>query len=249
MINLSSVNQTNAHEITSQKYSFIPTTTAITVLADHGWHPAKATQKRSAKYDGFQKHIIRFRNEAFAPDNREFYPELVLTNSHHGACAFKLMLGLYRLVCANGLTVGETYNSTSIRHVGYTDNLLSSAIDSITAQAPKLFGQVDQWRGIELKEEEQHALAKAAIPMIFDGERYAIEPRSLLLARRYNDRSNDLWSTFNRIQEHAIKGGVRQTRTDGTRIRSRKVNNIDRDLKINQALWTLGEEMARLKTA
>jgi hypothetical protein len=79
-----------------------------------------------------------------------------------------------------------------------------------------------------------------------------IKPAQLLEARRYDDRGNDLWKTFNRVQENAVKGGLAAIKRDenGHRVRkvsTRQIKGIDQDVKINRALWVLGEEMAKLK--
>jgi hypothetical protein len=48
-----------------------------------------------------------------------------------------------------------------------------------------------------------------------------------------------------------IKGGVRGVGRDDLgrprRVKSRAVNGIDQDIKLNKALWLLGERMAALK--
>jgi hypothetical protein len=66
-----------------------------------------------------------------------------------------------------------------------------------------------------------------------------------LTARRYDDQKNDLWTTYNRVQENVIKGGIRQV----NRRKSRGVNGIDENLRLNKALWTLAEQMKQLKEA
>jgi hypothetical protein len=49
------------------------------------------------------------------------------------------------------------------------------------------------------------------------------------------------------IQENVIKGGVRQRRSDGSRIRSKEVKSIDEDTKLNRMLWSMTAKMAELK--
>ena len=77
--------------------------------------------------------------------------------------------------------------------------------------------------------------------------------RRRLTARRAADTGADLWSTFNRVQENTIRGGLQAWGRDGNnrprRITSREVTGIDQDVKLNRALWMLGERMAALKSA
>ena len=107
------------------------------------------------------------------------------------------------------------------------------------------------------------ALAEAAHTMRFaDSEGKVttpILPAQLLQARRHYDNGNDLWKTFNRIQENVIQGGLSgRTRSSydelgrfvpSRRVSTREIKGIDQDVRLNRALWTLAEKMADLKTA
>ena len=74
----------------------------------------------------------------------------------------------------------------------------------------------------------------------------------LLTVRRSADQGSDLWKTFNVIQENVIKGGIRLVRENeqGQRslARTRAVNSIDRDAKLNKELMQLALKMQQLKT-
>lgn len=78
-----------------------------------------------------------------------------------------------------------------------------------------------------------------------------IQADALLLPRRSEDRSTDLWTTFNVVQENAIRGGLsawgRDANNQRRRYTSREITGIDQDVKVNRALWLLGERMAQLK--
>jgi hypothetical protein len=75
----------------------------------------------------------------------------------------------------------------------------------------------------------------------------------LLTPRRRDDAGNNLWETFNRVQENAVKGGLRARaerklgQRFGRMVRTREVKGIDQDVKLNRALWQLAEKMAELK--
>jgi hypothetical protein len=79
-------------------------------------------------------------------------------------------------------------------------------------------------------------------------------PAHLLNPRRRDDAGSDLWSTFNRIQEHVIKGGDRArdytaNNGRGRNVRSREVKSISGNVNLNKAVWTLAAQMAELKNA
>lgn len=248
------INAIEASSRVSDKYKFIPTTQALSVLAEHGWFPVQARQAgtRIAENQGFQKHVIRLSNDRFNTELMvgEVLPQLMLTNSHSGTSAFELSAALYRKVCSNGLCVSDaSLGSIRVRHIGYDDQNMSLACDDLVKALPGVLTEVESFKQLELSNDEKVAFAKAAIEMRFDGDTYSVEPSHILRPRRSADTSNDLFTTFNVVQEHIIRGGVRQTREDGSRIRSREVKNIDANLKFNRALWTLQSEMAKLKAA
>ncbi len=70
----------------------------------------------------------------------------------------------------------------------------------------------------------------------------------MLVPRRWDDRKSDLWSIFNRVQENLVKGGLTGRTANGRRQRTRPVQGIDQNLRLNRALWMLAEGMRQLKS-
>ena len=62
-----------------------------------------------------------------------------------------------------------------------------------------------------------------------------------------DDNRVDLWSVFNRIQENLIRGGLVGRGNRGRRQRTRPVQSIDQDLRLNRALWLLADGLHQLK--
>lgn len=237
----------------SDRYAFIPTSDVIAGMQDSGFVPVMASQSRS-KIEGksfFTKHMIRFRDQSALTQEAivgNSVLEAVLINSHDGTSAYKLMLGIFRFVCSNGMVVADsTFESIHIRHTG---NVLTEVVEGskrLFSEGAKILDVIGQWQGIDLVQPEQLALAEAAHTVRF-GADSPIEASSLLTARRYDDQGNDLWRTFNRIQENATKGyRTRQRDENGRRIGVRQVKSIDGSTSLNQALWQLASKMAELK--
>lgn len=67
--------------------------------------------------------------------------------------------------------------------------------------------------------------------------------QQILSPRRWQDESNDLWTTYQRIQENLIKGGLSGRSAKGGRTHTRAVRGIDGDVKLNRALWVMAEAM------
>jgi hypothetical protein len=92
------------------------------------------------------------------------------------------------------------------------------------------------------------AYAEAALSLRYDTEEKAapVPVAQVLEPRRAVDNSPDLWSTFNRVQENLVRGGLSATAAHGRRNRTRAINGIDQNVRLNRALWTLSERMAEL---
>lgn len=158
---------------------------------------------------------------------------------------------MFRLVCANGLVVGESFDAQTVRHTGFAEAKAEAAIKAITSQLPKTIESVERFRSIQLEQPERMALAESALELIKDPEgKFAINPARLIQPMRYADSSDkSLWSAFNVVQENVIKGGIRRVDTNGRRTHTRAVRDVSKNIDLNRALWTLAEKMAALKTA
>jgi hypothetical protein len=102
-----------------------------------GWEVTKVQEVRSRKYKGFQKHLVVFRNPDImikGENGDDSFPQILLTNSHDGKAAFNFRVGIFRLVCSNGLVISDAdFNNVSIRHTNYTFESLQTKINEIIA--------------------------------------------------------------------------------------------------------------------
>lgn len=238
----------------SAKYTFVPTVTAVDLLREAGWEPIDASQSgvRKLERDGFQKHLIRFARPELVGQHESIH--LLLYNSHDRGCAFKLMAGIWRFVCSNGLVVGDEIANFSHKHMGFSpDDFMESSV-KIADAAGDISGRVEDMKMIELRPEEQDVFAQSAHTLVYgvDPEKEPpITPNQLLGRKRFEDRGNDLWTTFNAVQENIVRGGVEGSiiGANGRRRKSttRPIKALDKNLKLNQALWTLTQKMAELK--
>ena len=242
----------DAHASRSDRYSYIPTLDLVAGMRKEGFLPVKVSQakNRDADKKGFGKHLIRFRreNQLDATEARE----VVLVNSHDGSSSFQLMAGVYRLVCSNGLIVGNTDSEIRMRHSGHDaiGNVIEGAC-KIIDDFDRISAQIESFKAVILSNDAQRAFGSAALALRFDDtENAGINAGQLLLPRRSADTSSDLWTTFNRIQENVIKGGLHGIKfnSEGRRVRTstREVKGIDQSVALNRGLWVLAEEMRKL---
>lgn len=237
----------------SAAYKFIPTFEIVESMRKEGFVPVRAMQSRS-RIEGkseFTKHMIRFRHEGHLVglDLNQELPEIVLVNSHDRTSGYQLSAGIFRLACLNGMVVKSSdLGSISVRHSG---NIVDEVIEGsyrIVEEMPRVMGQVDEFKQIALRPEESQAFAAAALQLRYptDGtgkDTAPIKAEQLLRVRRSQDRDSSLWSTFNKVQENFIKGGLRGQSTTGGRMSTRAINSVNEDLRLNKALWVLAESM------
>ena len=84
---------------------------------------------------------------------------------------------------------------------------------------------------------------EAALTYRFGEEHQPVTEAQILSARRWQDESSDLWTTYQRIQENLLKGGLPGRTAKGKRSHTRAVRGIDGDVKLNRALWVMAEEL------
>jgi len=174
--------------------------------------------------------------------------DLLLYNSHNAGSSFVLVGGVFRFVCSNGMVVGDKVAESRHRHISFSPKMFIESANQLNGYLEKTAGVIDKWKKIELTQDEQNIYAQSAHTVMY-GDHAPIKPIQLLEARRYEDHKDNLWTTFNKVQENVLKGGIRGRDTGNRSFKTKPVKSIDKDKKLNQALWILTEKMAKLKIA
>jgi Domain of unknown function (DUF932) len=243
-----SVFATARHPAMSGRYAFISTAQVLDALRAEGFMPVSAKQAgaRESARAGYARHILTFRLADSPLIAGEDIPEIVLMNAHDGSTAYKLMVGVFRVICSNGLIVADrTLAAMRVAHVGTrTIAEVVTATHKLVAELPAVLGQVETWRSTMLSESEQLAYARAALTLRYPGRIAPITAQQLLAARRPEDRGADLWTVFNRVQEHLIVGGLSGQLATGRRTTTRPIAAVSTSVALNRALWTLAARTA-----
>ncbi|NTH42760.1 DUF945 domain-containing protein [Agrobacterium rhizogenes] len=257
-----SIFATTAHESRSDRFKPIPTIEVLRGLTAEGFVPvgAKQSASRTEGKADFTKHLIRLRRI----DDEKTYRvgdtvcEILLKNANDGTSAYELLAGLFRIRCMNSLvTQTGTIDAIKVRHSGDVGAKVIEGTYRVLNEAERMLVAPQDWASHKLNRDEKEILAEAAHLLRFgdsDGEtKTPIKPEQFLIPRRHDDRADDLWTVWNVTQENIIRGGLRGVGRDDLgrprRMRSRAVNGIDQDIKLNKALWLIGEKMAALKAA
>jgi hypothetical protein len=242
------------HESRTERYTYIPTIQVIQALRSEGFLPVAASQGK-CRLPGkteFTKHLIRFRREMDMVDARGGVAETVLINSHDGTSSYWMLEGMFRGACKNGLIVAEgDTQGIKVSHSGKIIDKVVAGSYAVIDNATRAVETAKTWARIELAAPERLAFANAALALRFDAQTQHVDARDVIAIRREADESNDLWTVFNRAQESLIRGGMsythRNANNQARHLTARPVNSIDKNVGLNQALWTLGAEMAKLK--
>ncbi|WP_368949428.1 DUF932 domain-containing protein [Enterobacter ludwigii] len=246
MAHVPSVFGTDKHESRSDRYTYIPTITLLDSLKQEGFQPffACQTRVRDQSKREHTKHMLRLRREGQITGKQ--VPEIILLNSHDGSSSYQMLPGLFRAVCQNGLICGESFGEVRVPHKG---NVVEKVIEG-AYEVLGIFDRVEEKRdamqSLLLPPPAQQAMAKAALTYRFGEKHQPVTESQILSPRRWQDDSNDLWTTYQRIQENLIKGGLSGRTTKGQRAQTRAVKGIDGDVKLNRALWVMAENMLQL---
>ena len=238
-----SVFSTDKHESRSDRYTYIPTITLLDSLQREGFQPffACQTRVRDQSKREHTKHMLRLRRVGQITGKQ--VPEIILLNSHDGSSSYQMLPGLFRAVCQNGLICGESFGEVRVPHKG---NVVEKVIEG-AYEVLGIFDRVEEKRdamqSLLLPPPAQQAMAKAALTYRFGEEHQPVTESQILSPRRWQDESNDLWTTYQRIQENLIKGGLSGRNAKGSRTHTRAVRGIDGDVKLNRALWVMAENM------
>lgn len=238
----------------SGRYTQANTATVIDDLAKLGWYPVQARQAREKKgSSGIRSfHMVAFQN----PDIKihktlengekvvDTYPRIILTNSHDGFNSFKFMVGLFRLVCSNGLVVcSDQMVNMSIRHVNYDFEELRRVVATAIEQVPGIVQTMNDMRKVTLTDEQKINLATEVVRIrkgIEDDQKFQLDAEtveSILEPVREEDKANDLWTVFNICQEKLIKGGFSAVGKNNKSRKQRGITSIRKDMDFNQRLW------------
>lgn len=240
----------------SGKYVFADTETIIDDLAKLGWGVVDCKQQRKNKRSNIHSlHMVSFQHpEVYITKEDEngneivdCFPRIILLNAHDGCHCFKFMIGIYRIVCSNGLIVAsEQFADISIRHSNYDFEELRKVVAVAIKNVSDNISIMNDMQATELTAEQKNELAISALKIrkglknedTFKADGEDIE--DLLTPIRKEDEGNSLWNVFNILQEKIIKGNYSMTSPTNHKVRkARAIKGVSKDIEINQRLFSV----------
>jgi hypothetical protein len=237
------------------RYSHISTSRIADTLRQAGWEFSDGTTRRARTPEraAHAAHVLRFRN-ANVPTVNGNIVEAVVLNSHDGSTAFELGFGIYRIACANGLVVRTaTVGSVRLVHSGLNLDNVFTAARNLADRAPEVASTIERWSNTRLDHDLSLQMSSRMAKARW-GSRFV--EADLLSPRRMEDTTTDLWTTFNRVQESVIRGGMevtlsRPVEVEGEVVRvvntTRKATAIRgalKQMRLNQDLFAIASEYA-----
>lgn len=231
----------------SNKYQFIRTSDVLDSLSDLGWTPRTATEVKARKPHtrGFQKHLIRLSNPGFSPTKEvgSEVPEIVLTNSHDGKNSFSFRIGIYRMVCSNGLIVPtEEFSNITIKHIGSMASQIKDVVEKIHTNFSGIYTDIGKMKSRELSPKEFNDFSRRALETrsLNLPQNLSSDARQILVPQRTEDEGNDLWRIYNRAQENLSHGNFDIRTKKGSR-RAIPLKSITKNIQMNEDLWKLAK--------
>lgn len=225
----------------SAKYVAIDSEQLILELQKRGFVLRQINRAKSGK----GRHIVRMRSAEFTEINGEkLFPEIVFQNSYDRKCSFSVEMGIFRLVCSNGLTVrvkgteGQMYTT---RHIGEPAKMASDITMEFTKNLENVWNIHRTLTAKKLTDKQMIALAMRAAELRFKQKFTATEAKKLLAVKRDDDKGNSAWHIFNVLQENTVMGGVQ---LEGQKRTPKPVERPRTLAVLNQKLFDAAFEMA-----
>ena len=228
---------------TSSRYVFLSTKALIEALFEAGFVATAANQTltRRGSDPAYARHMLRFQHPRETVTLVDAVPQIVLINAHDGSCSYELRAGLYRPVCTNGLMV--QLGDFGLVHVPHRGNIVRNVVDAALAMI-RDFGQVGEvvrrMASFSLTPSQRLEFARQALAVRYPrGQYQPVTQEQALAVRREADASADVWTTYNVLQENLMRGGLAGRSATGRNTRTRSIEAIREDVRINNGLWQL----------
>jgi len=207
----------------SERYEFVNTWHYIRSAMKLGWKVTEVSQQKSRKTNPTHgKHIVKLQHGDYKVG--EDHIQMIITNSHDKTYRFKVEVGVFRLVCSNGLVIPiRTDISVTTKHMGFTASEMLVDILKRTEELQEVGKTLKEMQHRILTPEEVREFAELALSVRSDKIDLPENVDVILERVRPQDEGNDLYTVFNVVQEHLTQGGVMLKTTSG---KTRKLRGL-----------------------
>lgn len=196
-------------------------------------------KSRSERMQYVGSHLIRIRTvRSFEVGKGDIvHPEILIKNSYDGHSQFEVRMGIFRLVCSNGLVIQtQDFGEIKLRHMGTPAEAAFDIAKQFAANLPKFQEVQNALVERTLTDEEMIQFATKAAALRFKEKFSETDAETLLASTRDQDNGNDLWKVFNRVQEKLMQGGMK---FEGMKKKAKGITRAQEDIRINKELFAL----------
>lgn len=235
-------------ETLSKFYVHVSTSTIVKDLENLGWDvfDVKTVKTRKSKLE-YTKHLVQLFNQDITLNDGHF-PTILLTNSHDGSTSVKFEVGIFRLVCSNGLVIKtKDFGTFKTRHRNYSFEILKENILELTNNIPNLIKLVEKFEQKIMSQQEIHNFAKQALLIRLESDKSINLDllNDFITPKRNEDKENNLWNVFNIFQEKLTWGEFSYNHINKKKEivvrKARPIKSFSLDMEMNKKLWELAE--------
>lgn len=197
------------HSLTS-KYNLVATDNILSRLADSAWQVTQSSERQVRKeaLQGKQFHVAKLEHADYKIGDDNI--QLVVTNSHNGKNSVAFHLGIFRMVCSNGLIAGNALvPAIRIPHNQKSpEAAVGLVLSYMHSKAEELTKVVQLMKNTSMERVQQEQLARQALLIRgFDPvkiNKHSIE--TILEPNRPEDSDQSIWTVYNTVQESVERG-------------------------------------------
>ena len=223
----------------NSKETMVESLDAVRELQRQGWNIAGAYEQRNKQNRKVGSHFIRMEHPDFKVTNSKGKTDAVATmnifNSTTGVKPMELDLGAYRQVCSNGMIAHTSYSNAKVPHTEKGQYSLQEILCDLGIRTQGVIEEFNKLKERDLSPQEAMHLATQAAEIRF-GKGHRIDVSQLLNVVREEDKGEDVWTVFNRIQENLTQP---HRITDHLGNIMNGITNVEEDTRINKELFEL----------
>ena len=186
------------------------------VLNSGGWNITKAIGKDQYGYH----QVILTQNDSFENTDRlgKLFPQIKVISSHDGTTKFQMLMGIFRLICDNGLVapMKNTSETNTVKHIGIDTDYVNGVIENTLSNGYGIIGKISKMRNTDIFEDAKIDLINTALltkGRIHENEATNFVSKlndktyeSICQINRPQDAGNNIWNVFNTVQENVLRG-------------------------------------------
>ena len=213
-----------------QKEFYIETMDVIKQFQDDGWL-LKGVAEDKGPNRKIQSNYAQLHHPDFEILNSkgklEALASMTISNSCNGKKPLNMDLGVFRLVCSNGVVSKNSIAESKLNHIEVNYNQLPTIISNLNDKAQILSQEISNLKNTNLTKDEMQNFAFRAAKMRYK-DLTNIDVMDLLKVNRREDEGTDAWSVLNRLQESLTYN----------------IPKFSDDIKINKELFSMAESYA-----